>query len=84
MSFFDYKSVTISTTIPKRLYDEAKKRGWKHNDLWRAGFEARSGGSPLIERVNQLEKSKEELYKLLIVARARLKILEENKNKESE
>jgi hypothetical protein len=82
MSFFQYRTVTISTTVPRIFYDEAKKRGWKHNDLWRLGYEAKNGGSPLLERVQLLEKSKEEVYKLLLVARKRISQLEQKEARE--
>lgn len=64
MFFKTSKTKVITTTIPQQLYEEARARHWKHNDLWLLGFQIKKN-NPVLDRVREIERENEELSRKL-------------------
>lgn len=66
--FFQQSAHTrISTTVPTKLLQEAKKKHYKHSELWLLGYQIREK-NPVLDRVREVEaleeKRKLEYYAL--------------------
>ena len=66
--FFQQTAHTrISTTVPTKLLQDAKKKHYKHSELWLLGYQIREK-NPVLDRVREVEaleeKRKMEYYAL--------------------
>jgi len=56
--FFQGATKKITTTIPTKLYQDAKKKHYKHSELWLLGYQIREK-NPVLDRVREVEALQE-------------------------
>ncbi len=85
MFFKRNNTKTISTTIPEEIYNDVVKLGWKHNELYKLGYQIKKN-NPVLNRVQEIEaleeKRKLETYSLrkqLFDLKTKLEVLQNGK-----